>query len=36
MKNISMVGGDSGIIFVEGITDYNHLTKFKLFYENAK
>lgn len=35
-NHFSMVGGDSRIIFVEGITDYNYLTKFKLLYEKEK
>lgn len=35
-NHFSMVGGDSKIIFVEGITDYNYLTKFKLLYEKEK
>lgn len=35
-NHFSMVGGDSKIIFVEGITDYNYLTKFKLLYRVEK
>lgn len=35
-NHFSMAGGDSRIIFVEGITDYNYLTKFKLLYEREK
>lgn len=35
-NHFSMAGGDSKIIFVEGITDYNYLTKFKLLYEKEK
>lgn len=35
-NHFSMVDGNSKIIFVEGITDYNYLTKFKLLYETEK
>lgn len=35
-NHFSMMGGNSRIVFVEGITDYNYLTKFKLLYEKEK
>lgn len=35
-SHFDMNNGDCKIIFVEGITDYNYLTKFKLLYKKEK